>query len=311
MALAWVAFCLRSFLNWDVVRLHCLGTAGFHPNDRRHTSCYFLPESGVLLDAGSGAFRLAPLIQTDEIDLLLSHAHLDHICGLTFLLDVFFQRPIQKLRIWGEKAKLDAIRKHLFSDLIFPVPLESQLDTQWIAIDDRDSFEAGGASVSWRPQEHPGGSVAYRLDWMAGQQSGQKQTSGQVGKEPCKSLVYITDTIGDVSDEGIDWAKDADLMTHECYFDDSMQKWAEKTGHSWTSRVTEVAIRAKPKKLLLTHINPLLGEPVFGASQKGAAFPHEGERDALPADFEAECQLIREKVAGEVVLAADEMEVDF
>ena len=139
------------------MRLHCLGTAGFHPNHDRHTSCYFLPESGVLLDAGTGVFRLAPLIETDEIDLLLSHAHLDHIAGLTFLLDVFYQRPVKKLRIWGEAAKLDAIRTHLFSELVFPV----ELDAEWNAIDEMDDFVAGGAKVCWRQQDHPGGCLLY------------------------------------------------------------------------------------------------------------------------------------------------------
>ena len=175
------------------MRLHCLGTAGYHPNARRHTSCYFLPQSGILLDAGTGVFRLAPLIQTDTIDILLSHAHLDHICGLTFLLDVFYQRPIKRLRIWGEKAKLDAIKTHLFSDLIFPVAL----DAEWIPIDDRPSLSINGTKVTWRPQGHPGGSVAYRIDWPP---------------PASKKLIYMTDTTGDTSDESIEWCRTADLM---------------------------------------------------------------------------------------------------
>ena len=73
------------------MRLHCLGTVGYHPNDSSHTSCYFLPQSGILLDAGTGIFRLAKLIETDSLDVLLSHAHLDHSFGLTFLLDVLFE----------------------------------------------------------------------------------------------------------------------------------------------------------------------------------------------------------------------------
>ena len=92
------------------LRLHCLGTAGYHPNATRHTSCYFLPESGIVLDAGSGIFALPPLVETSSLDILLSHAHLDHTLGLTFLLDVLFQlqsdgRPIDRLRIWGEADK--------------------------------------------------------------------------------------------------------------------------------------------------------------------------------------------------------------
>lgn len=249
------------------MRLHCLGTVGYHPNDSRHTSCYFLPESGIVLDGGTGVFRLARLIETETLDLLLSHAHLDHTAGLTFLLDVLFERPVKRLRIWGESEKLAAVRDNLFHDLIFPVPL----DAEWIAIDDQPEFEINDVKIAWRRQEHPGGSVAYRFDWPTG-----------------KRLVYATDTTGDTSAEHAEWSRGADLLMHECYFRDTSAEWAQKTGHSWTSRVTEVATASEPKKLLLTHINPL-------------------ERSDDPVDIAT----IRDQLDSEVMLATDGLELEF
>jgi ribonuclease Z len=251
----------------SVMRLHCLGTVGYHANSTRQTSCYFLPESGIVLDAGSGIFRLPELIQTDSLDILLSHAHLDHTLGLTFLLDVLYERPVEQLRIWGEADKIAAIREHLFSELIFP----AELDAQWMTIDDSSEFQIGEINVAWRRQQHPGGSVAYRLDWPGGER-----------------LVYATDTTGDTSDQHAEWSSNANLLMHECYFRDQASEWAEKTGHSWTGRVIEVATAAKPNKLLLTHINPL-------------------ESSDDPVDLD----LIRSKVDCEVVLAMDEMMIDF
>ena len=249
------------------MRLHCLGTVGYHPNDSRHTSCYLLPESGILLDAGTGVFRLPGLIQTDSLDILLSHAHLDHTFGLTFLLDVVFERPLRMIRIWGESEKIEAVRQHLFHELIFP----AELCAQWIAIDELDQWEIGDAKITWRHQEHPGGSVAYRIEWPSG-----------------KRLVYATDTSGDTSEEHTAWSREADLLMHECYFRDASKQWAIKTGHAWTSRVAEVAGQSNPKKLLLTHINPL-----------------ETAEDPI------EIEKIRAKVNSEVILAEDGMVVDF
>ena len=95
--------------------------------------------------------------------------------------------------------------------------------------------------MAWQAQRHPGGSVAYRLDWPSG-----------------KRLVYATDTSGDLSDAHAAWSRGADLLMHEgMHFRDQASQWALKTGHSWTSRVAEVAAAAQPGKLLLTHINPL------------------------------------------------------
>ncbi|TWU47777.1 MBL fold metallo-hydrolase [Rubripirellula reticaptiva] len=260
------------------MRLHCLGTVGYHPNRARHTSCYFLPESGIVLDAGSGAFRLGELVETDHLDILISHAHLDHTFGLTFLLDVLYQvekrrgRPLEKLRIHGEANKLAAIQSHVFNELIFPVAL----DADWIAIDDRPTFSIGEVDVAWRAQDHPGGSVAYRLDWKP------------LGKRPAKRLVYATDTTGDTTAQHSEWSAGADVLMHECYFRDAAADWAVKTGHSYAGRVAEVASLSRPKHLLLTHINPI-----------------EEAEDAVGMES------IRKKVACTVTLATDEMTLDF
>ncbi|MCC9602362.1 MBL fold metallo-hydrolase [Stieleria sp. JC731] len=220
--------------------LHCLGTAGYHPNEDRQTSCYFLPQQGIILDAGTGLFRIRELIETPTLDILLSHAHLDHIAGLTFLLDVLYQKNVQRVRIWGEREKIAAIRKHLFSSLIFPV----ELDAQWCDIEDQESISIGDCEITWRTQPHPGNSLGYRLEWKSG-----------------PTLVYLTDTTGQIDDRAKQFNADADLLMHECYFQDHLADQAEKTGHTYCSRLAEIAKLANPKKLLLTHVNPIDPNP--------------------------------------------------
>ena len=279
------------------MQLHCLGTAGYHPNARRHTSCFFLPESGIVLDAGSGLFRLAEWVEVRSLDVLLSHAHLDHTFGLTFLVGMLARRPLDRLAVWGEPDKLAAIREHLFHELLFPVPLPAS----WNGVVAGESFEAGGAvapgkasdratvevsgessepqgapgtgaaRVSTRRQTHPGGSVAYRLDWPNG-----------------KSLVYATDTTGDHSPEVLEWMSGADLLVHECYFRDRQRAWAERTGHSWTSQVAEVAAATRPGTLVLTHIDP-------------------SSEEADPVDLAA----IGKSYSGRVVVGEDGLVIDF
>jgi len=249
------------------MRIHCLGTAGYHPNESRHTSCYFLPDAGISLDAGTGVFRLPELIKTDSLNILLSHAHLDHTAGLTYLHNILFKHPVNRVQIWGESEKLDAVQQCLFHPLVFPAKLEAQ----WNPIDETPEFKIGETQISWRPQDHPGGSVAYRLEWPNG-----------------KRLVYSTDTTGDTSPEYADWSHNADLLMHECYFRNQTSDWAQKTGHSWTDRVTEIALMASPKKLLLTHVNPL-----------------ENSSDPINSD------LIRQQINAEVLIATDGMTLDF
>lgn len=219
------------------MKIHCLGTAGYHPSETRQTSCYFIPEAGLVLDAGTGFFRLPELIETDWLDIFLSHAHLDHVAGLTFLLDVLYQRPVEKVRIWGQSEKLQAIREHLFSEHIFPVPL----DVQWCELAIGDEIDvAGGGRLTSFPLVHPGGSIGYRIGW---------------GTE--HSLAYVTDTTGEIEAEYVSIISKCGLLLHECNFRDDGEEWAIKTGHTWTSRAAEIALKADVDRLLLVHINPI------------------------------------------------------
>src|SRR5688572_21538223 len=103
------------------MRLVFLGTTGYHPNNGRQTACLMLPEVGVLLDAGTGLFRARELLATSELDIFLTHAHLDHCIGLTFLFNVLYEKEVKRITVHGEADKLAAVREHLFAELLFPV----------------------------------------------------------------------------------------------------------------------------------------------------------------------------------------------
>lgn len=216
------------------MKLVLLGTTGYHPNDRRQTACLMLPELGVLLDAGTGIYRAGPLIETPTLDIFMTHAHLDHCVGLTFLFDVLHEKYVERVTVHGEEEKLMAIREHLFSELLFPVlpPIDMQPIAKTVEL-------AQGGKLTHFPLEHPGGSIGYRLDW------------------PDRSMAYVTDTVAKVDADYVEKIAGVDLLVHECYFDDGMEEHAELTGHSCLTPVVEVAKAAKVGRLVLVHINPL------------------------------------------------------
>lgn len=215
------------------MRLSFLGTGGFHPNERRHTASILLPDLGVAFDAGTSAFRVQPLLETKTLDVFLSHGHLDHICGLTFLIVPIMKREVESLNVYGTKSTLDAVREHLFAQAIFPVDLPN---TTYIELPDDGVVLSDGGKLSHIPLQHPGGSSGYRIDW------------------PDRSLAYITDTTA--PGDYVEFIRDVDLLIHECYFPDDMQDWAQQTGHSHTTAVAELAKAATVKQLYMVHIDP-------------------------------------------------------
>src|SRR5687767_11949171 len=219
------------------MKLLLLGTAGYHPSEWRQTACLMLPEAGIVLDAGTGFFRVRKHLQSPTLDVLLTHAHLDHVVGLTYLLSTAWERELERVTIHGEAAKLAAIREHLLCDVLFPAPLPCD----WQPLSAKPT-EIAGARVTPIPLVHPGGSVGYRLDWLG------------------HSLAYVTDTTASPSADYVEAIRGVDLLVHECNFRDVQQDWAVKTGHSCTSAVAEVAKAAGVKRLLLVHLNPLAKE---------------------------------------------------
>jgi ribonuclease BN (tRNA processing enzyme) len=208
-----------------------LGTGGYHPNERRHTACVMLPEIGVIFDAGTSFFRVPQRIQTRELDIFVSHAHLDHIIGLTFFLVPMLTGQVDRVRVHSAPEYLAAVQKHLFSEQVFPI----LPGYEYVPLGDQTAIKGSGI-LTYRRLNHPGGSLGFRIDW------------------PGKSLAYITDTVADGS--YIDFVRGVDLLIHECNFTDRSVPLATESGHSYASAVGQAAKAAGAKRLVLVHIDP-------------------------------------------------------
>ena len=199
-----------------------------------------LPEMGVIFDAGTGMYRVRDLIQTETLDIFMSHVHLDHSIGLTFLYDILFEKPVNQVTVHVAEDKIETIRNHLYSQQLFPV--QPNFELRALKVD--GSIKVGdGASLTAIPVEHPGGCHAFRLDW------------------PNHSMAYVTDTVADEAAPYVNEIADVDTLIHECYFPDGWEDKALLTGHSCLTPVARVAKAARAKRLFLVHINPLDESP--------------------------------------------------
>lgn len=100
------------------MRIRILGCSGGIGGGARTTS--LLIDRDVLIDAGTGVADLS-LDEMAAIDhVLLTHAHLDHVTCIPFLLDSVGSRRHQPLVVHAQEATLTVLRQHLFNNALWP-----------------------------------------------------------------------------------------------------------------------------------------------------------------------------------------------
>jgi ribonuclease BN (tRNA processing enzyme) len=221
-----------------------LGTNGFFPTQGRQTMCFLLaaPGRALLLDAGSGVARLlepgirALLDGVERLDVLLTHYHLDHVVGLSFLPGVARDR---RIRIFAPAPPLtnhgsDGLDR-LIGPPLFPVAFHRWPMPVEVVPFAGASFRVGELEVRTRAQKHPGGSVGFRF-----------------GDE----LAYVTDTVLDLGT--IPFVRGVRTLLHEVWLDDEEAAAEDpgRTGHSAAGPVAELAAAARVGRLLPVHHHP-------------------------------------------------------
>ena len=216
------------------MRIELLGSGGYHPSEDRHTACVLIAELGLMIDAGTGAFRVherSDRLPGDRLDVILTHAHLDHVVGLTYLLGLQRKgRPVETV-VHGAPEPLKAVREHLLADALFPVAPVTRYEHQ------RMVTKYGDASVITFPLDHPGGSIGLRINAHG------------------RSLGYVTDT-RPIGADAIDVIRGVDVLVHEAYFSDTHTELADQTGHCTATQAAEAAGEARAGRLVMVHPNP-------------------------------------------------------
>jgi ribonuclease BN (tRNA processing enzyme) len=190
-----------------------------------------------VLDAGTAFYRVRDYLSTEELDVFLTHAHLDHVVGITYLFDVLRERSLRRVSVHAAADKLAAIETHLLAEELFPArpPCDFRPLTGPVPLNE-------GGTLSYFPVEHPGGAVGFRLDW------------------PGHSLAYVTDTTAGPQACYVPGVAGVDLLVHECNFGDADAELAARWGHSSLSAVASLAAAAGAGELVLVHLNPLESE---------------------------------------------------
>ncbi|RLA94695.1 MAG: MBL fold metallo-hydrolase [Deltaproteobacteria bacterium] len=211
------------------------------------TSCVEIHagEKILIMDAGTGIRPLGMKLTKEskgrpmEINILLSHTHWDHICGIPFFVPAF--NPNNTLTIYGPNPELENRLKYQQDFRFFPVPLASTF--KFVQLSTKDHFNIGDVEIKTIPLKHPGGSFGYRITHND------------------KTIVYATDSeYKDLSADAlkpfIDFFHNADLLIYDAQYTMVENVEKEDWGHSNMFTGIDMALEAGVKKLIFTHHDP-------------------------------------------------------
>lgn len=86
---------------------------------RQHYACFVI-DGCVAIDAGSLATSVTSEERNTIRDIVLTHAHLDHIAGLPLFIDDLFPILKEPVRVYATREVIDVLETHIFNWAVYP-----------------------------------------------------------------------------------------------------------------------------------------------------------------------------------------------
>ncbi len=192
-------------------------------SQRQHTSCLLVNDS-VAIDAGSLA-QAATADNCEKIrDIVLTHAHLDHIAGLPLFIDDLFAILEEPIRIHASRDVINTLEKDIFNWSVYP--RFSELKNEF------------GPVIEYR-EFIPGNMVSIQgLDFRPIKVNHKVPSTGFVVSDKKRTLALTGDTaeMDEFWDE-VNALSDLDALLVECAFPDSMHELAAISHHLTPSKL--------------------------------------------------------------------------
>lgn len=237
------------------MELKILGCSGGIGGHLRTTA--MLLDDDVLIDAGTGVGDLS-MAELQAIDhVFVTHAHLDHICSIPFIVDTVGGLRDNPLTVHATSATLNVLRTHIFNNQIWPdfsrLPTVGRPYLRYSPMAVGETVTLGERHITAVPAVHQVPAVGYHL------------------RGPKGSLVFTGDT---TSNDAL-WAvvnniEDLRYLIIETAFWEAEHDVAVASKHLCPSLLADELKKLKrPAEVYITHLKP--GEMELTMQQVQAA----------------------------------------
>ncbi len=202
----------------------------------------------LILDGGTGLRPLGLSLAGQEpidADLLFTHTHFDHICGLPFFGPAYSKR--NRFRLWAGHLLPEKTLHYVLSEMmmapLFPIPI-TIFDAELSFHDFRAGetlTPADGIVVKTAPLNHPNRATGYRIEYGG------------------KSICYVTDTeheAGQPDRKVLDLIAGADIFVYDCTYTEAEYPQHQGWGHSTWEEGARLADLAGVRSFVIFHHDP-------------------------------------------------------
>ncbi len=224
------------------MKLKVLGCSGGIGKDLRTTS--FLLDHDILIDAGTGVgdLTLEKLRRIDHI--FITHAHLDHIASIPFLVDTVGWLRNRPITLHATAETQAVLKEHLFNWKIWPdfsvIPSAEKPFMVYRTIALGETVDLGGRRITPLPANHVVPTVGFHID------------SG------VHSLVFSGDTTtNDALWEAVNRIENLRYLIVETAFCEREKELAVLAKHYCPSLLAEDLRKLRqPAEIYITHLKP-------------------------------------------------------
>jgi phosphoribosyl 1,2-cyclic phosphodiesterase len=246
--------------------------------------------SRLVLDAGTGIRDLGVALAgvREDVHILLTHLHLDHIMGLLFFGPLF--DPASHVTVWGPPAPDSNLRTRLARYLSAPLsPIEirelpARVEFRTLP---PEPVRIGSALVEAALVNHRGTTVGYRIT------DGDAVLTYIPDHEPALGQDLVHDPAEWIS--GWALACNASLLIHDGQYTAEEYSGTRGWGHSTISDALAFAHRAECERLAIFHHDPTHDDARLDALGEDAAVTW-SEHGGAPGG----CVIARERAVYEI-----------
>jgi ribonuclease Z len=268
-----------------------LGTSAARPTVERNVSALALVREGetLLFECGEGTQRqmMRYGVSFALSEIFFTHFHADHFLGVIGLIRTLgLQGREEPMRLYGPKGAKKVLAQAISLGVErVPFGVEVTEVKPGEPIGEEGRGKRDGYDIQVFGTEHGGGSVGYALKEheRLGRFDPDKARAAGIPEGPLWGKLQRGETVGlpdgrTVGPENIvgpkrpgrlvvmtgdtrpcaavvDAARGADLLIHEATFGEEEAERAKETGHSTAKEAAQVALAARAKRLVLSHVS--------------------------------------------------------